>query len=109
MSGDLKNPSRSIPQGTLYGLGTTFFTYTVVILSLAFTVTRKSLYNDVNIIQDVRIEPPNRLPDPLECLAVLTRLDQRIRRSCPSWRVCYNFFLSSDGRDRRSKIASSNG
>lgn len=54
MSGDLKNPSRSIPKGTLSGLGLTFVTYTVVILTIASTATRKSLYRDVNIIQDVR-------------------------------------------------------
>ncbi|KAF3481624.1 uncharacterized protein GIQ15_04383 [Arthroderma uncinatum] len=55
MSGDLKNPSRSIPKGTLYGLGLTFFTYTAVILTLAASVTRESLYKDVNIIQDTSI------------------------------------------------------
>lgn len=53
MSGDLKNPSRSIPKGTLYGLALTFSTYTIVILTLAASVTRESLYRDVNIIQDV--------------------------------------------------------
>lgn len=53
MSGDLKNPSRSIPKGTLYGLGLTFITYSVVIIALAATITRQSFYTDVNIIQDV--------------------------------------------------------
>ncbi|OAX77732.1 hypothetical protein ACJ72_07967 [Emergomyces africanus] len=52
MSGDLKNPSKSIPKGTLCGLGVTLFTYTVVILAMASSITRQSLYNDVNIIQD---------------------------------------------------------
>jgi amino acid transporter len=81
MSGDLKDPSRSIPRGTLYGLGTTFFTYTVVILSLAFTVTRKSLYNDVNIMQDVRTEPPSWLLDPLKYL----RNADEVRRIYPAF------------------------
>lgn len=53
MSGNLKHPSKAIPKGTLYGLGVTLFTYAVVILSMACSLTRKSLYNDVNIIQDV--------------------------------------------------------
>lgn len=55
MSGDLKNPSKSIPKGTLFGLGTTFICYTLVILSMAATITRESFYRDVNIIQDVRL------------------------------------------------------
>ncbi|WEW61307.1 hypothetical protein PRK78_006797 [Emydomyces testavorans] len=55
MSGDLKNPSRAIPKGTLSGLGLTFVTYTVVILAIASTATRESLYKDVNIIQDINM------------------------------------------------------
>ena len=55
MSGDLKHPSKAIPKGTLYGLALTFATYTVVILALAATVTRDSLYHHANVIQDVSI------------------------------------------------------
>ena len=53
MSGDLKHPSKAIPKGTLYGLALTFVTYTVVILALAFTVTRETFYHNANVIQDV--------------------------------------------------------
>lgn len=53
MSGDLKHPSKAIPKGTLYGLALTFFTYVVVILSMAATITRASFYRNVNVIQDV--------------------------------------------------------
>ena len=55
MSGDLKTPSKSIPRGTLYGLALTFFSYTLVILAMAGSITRRSFYNDVNIIQDTNI------------------------------------------------------
>lgn len=55
MSGDLKNPSKSIPKGTLSGLGLTFFSYTLVILALAASVTRESLYRNVNIVQDTNM------------------------------------------------------
>lgn len=53
MSGDLKNPSKAIPKGTLYGLGLTFITYSIVIISMGTSITRESLYRDINIIQDV--------------------------------------------------------
>ncbi|KAL4950264.1 amino acid permease-domain-containing protein [Aspergillus filifer] len=55
MSGDLKNPSRSIPKGTLYGLGLTFILYTLVIFAMAASLTRESLYNNANVIQIANI------------------------------------------------------
>ncbi|KAI9370764.1 amino acid permease-domain-containing protein [Aspergillus egyptiacus] len=51
MSGDLKNPSKSIPKGTLAGLAMTFFLYTLVILAMAASITRASLYNNANVVQ----------------------------------------------------------
>ncbi|OOQ88376.1 putative cation chloride cotransporter [Penicillium brasilianum] len=53
MSGDLKNPSKSIPKGTLAGLALTFISYLLVILAMAASVTRQSFYNNVNVIQIV--------------------------------------------------------
>lgn len=55
MSGDLKNPSRSIPKGTLWGLATTFVLYTLVILSMAATITRGSFLRNANVIQDTNM------------------------------------------------------
>ena len=55
MSGDLKNPSRSIPAGTLYGLALTFASYALVILAMAASITRKSFYDNVNVIQDTNL------------------------------------------------------
>jgi len=57
MSGDLRNPSKSIPKGTLHGLLLTFVAYTMVILSMGATIKRESLYKDLNIIQDVCCAP----------------------------------------------------
>jgi potassium/chloride transporter 9 len=51
MSGDLKHPSKAIPKGTLYGLGLTFVLYTVVIIAMAASIGRESLYNNTNVIQ----------------------------------------------------------
>ena len=53
MSGDLKHPSKAIPKGTLAGLALTIVTYTIVVFSMAATVTRESFYNNVNVVQDV--------------------------------------------------------
>ena len=53
MSGDLKNPSVSIPRGTLGGMGLTFFIYVAVIFAMATTVTRNTLYTDISVMQDV--------------------------------------------------------
>ncbi|KAI5838604.1 amino acid permease-domain-containing protein [Morchella snyderi] len=55
MSGDLKNPSKSIPRGTLHGLMLTFVAYTLVILSMGATIRRESLYKNLNIIQDINV------------------------------------------------------
>ncbi|KAG9229662.1 amino acid permease-domain-containing protein [Amylocarpus encephaloides] len=55
MSGDLRNPSKSIPKGTLYGLATTFVLYTLVILAMAATITRSSFARNSNVIQDTNV------------------------------------------------------
>ncbi|CAG8970971.1 hypothetical protein HYALB_00000952 [Hymenoscyphus albidus] len=55
MSGDLRNPSKSIPKGTLYGLATTFVLYTLVILAMAGTIARSSFVNNANVIQDTNV------------------------------------------------------
>lgn len=55
MSGDLRKPSKSIPKGTLWGLLSTFILYVLVILSLGATVSRRLLYNDVDIIRSTNL------------------------------------------------------
>ncbi|CCE65896.1 hypothetical protein TPHA_0N01150 [Tetrapisispora phaffii CBS 4417] len=53
MSSELRKPSKSIPKGTLWGLLFTFLCYAVVVLSMGCSIPRKSLYEDVQIIQSV--------------------------------------------------------
>ncbi|OCT46480.1 cation chloride cotransporter [Cladophialophora carrionii] len=55
MSGDLKNPSSSIPRGTLAGLGLTFVAYTLVIVAMGASITRESFYRNVNVVQDASV------------------------------------------------------
>ncbi|EEB08255.1 arginine transporter Can1 [Schizosaccharomyces japonicus yFS275] len=57
MSGDLRNPSRSIPVGTLASLVTTVVIYFLVIVVLASSLSRYSLLFDLQILQDVNIHP----------------------------------------------------
>lgn len=44
MSGDLRDPARSIPRGTLLAVGAGFIVYLLVPAMLAFTVPREELY-----------------------------------------------------------------
>lgn len=55
MSGDLKNPSVSIPAGTLKGLLLTFISYSLVIITMGACISRDMLYNDVQVLQNVNI------------------------------------------------------
>jgi potassium/chloride transporter 9 len=58
MSGDLRNPSKSIPSGTLWAMLSTLVAYSLVILSMASSISRRSLLRDANIIQDTNIWAP---------------------------------------------------
>jgi amino acid transporter len=44
MSGDLKNPAKDIPKGTLFAVGAGFLTYMLVPVMLAFSVPREGLW-----------------------------------------------------------------
>jgi potassium/chloride transporter 9 len=58
MSGDLKDPSRSIPHGTLWAMLTTFIIYFVVILSLAASTTHDSFLANNNAISLINLSQP---------------------------------------------------
>lgn len=50
MSGDLSDPSRAIPRGTLAGLLLTFLMYALVIIALGLSVSRSLLVWDLDVI-----------------------------------------------------------
>ncbi|XP_074507400.1 solute carrier family 12 member 9-like isoform X1 [Sebastes fasciatus] len=58
MSGDLKNPSYSIPRGTLAAVLTTFITYNLLSLLVAWTCDRHLLLKDYSFLGDINIWPP---------------------------------------------------
>eukprot|EP00931_Biecheleriopsis_adriatica_P101101 TRINITY_DN76312_c0_g1_i1.p1 TRINITY_DN76312_c0_g1~~TRINITY_DN76312_c0_g1_i1.p1 ORF type:complete len:874 (-),score=174.89 TRINITY_DN76312_c0_g1_i1:81-2648(-) len=51
LSGDLKDPGRSIPLGTLAAVSTAFFCYVLLIVGQAGTVDRNMLQYDMNVMQ----------------------------------------------------------
>ena len=53
MSGDLKNPKRDIPTGTMLAIGTGFIIYTLLALFLYFNVDAQILRSDNNIFMKI--------------------------------------------------------
>uniref|UniRef100_UPI0037E74B34 solute carrier family 12 member 9-like n=1 Tax=Semicossyphus pulcher TaxID=241346 RepID=UPI0037E74B34 len=58
MSGDLKNPSYSIPRGTLAAVIITFITYNLLSLLVAWSCERPLLQKDYSFLGDINIWPP---------------------------------------------------
>ncbi|XP_067461961.1 solute carrier family 12 member 9-like isoform X2 [Thunnus thynnus] len=58
MSGDLKNPSYSIPRGTLAAVLITFITYNLLSLLAASSCDRHLLQRDYSFLGDINIWPP---------------------------------------------------
>uniref|UniRef100_A0A5S6QZ04 Solute carrier family 12 member 9 n=1 Tax=Trichuris muris TaxID=70415 RepID=A0A5S6QZ04_TRIMR len=55
MSGDLKDPVKSIPLGELAGLGVSVLLALIFILSLGAVGERSALHNDINFVQKVSL------------------------------------------------------
>lgn len=58
MSGDLKNPKRDIPRGTLSAIAVGFVIYSGLALVFAFFVDREVLLNDYNFLLKVSLYAP---------------------------------------------------
>ncbi|KAK1253417.1 hypothetical protein MKX07_001494 [Trichoderma sp. CBMAI-0711] len=58
MSGDLRNPSKSIPNGTLWATLTTFIVYFIVIISMASATTHESFLANDNVISLTSLYAP---------------------------------------------------
>lgn len=58
MSGDLRNPSKAIPKGTLWATLTTFIAYFIVIISMAASTTHESLLANDNVISLTSLSAP---------------------------------------------------
>ncbi|OLY79271.1 putative transporter, partial [Smittium mucronatum] len=53
MSGSLKNPSQSIPKGTLYAIALTMVTYLSMVVLLGSSTSRVSLKLNMNVLQEI--------------------------------------------------------
>ncbi|KAK8058753.1 hypothetical protein PG994_009201 [Apiospora phragmitis] len=58
MSGDLLNPSKAIPKGTLWSMFSTLILYLLVIMSMAASITRESLLLQINVISITNLWSP---------------------------------------------------
>ncbi|KAL4221557.1 hypothetical protein ACF0H5_019814 [Mactra antiquata] len=58
MSGELKDPSKSIPQGTLAAVFFTFCTYFVEVILVGGSCDRNLLINNYIFLQDINLWPP---------------------------------------------------
>ncbi|KAL6878997.1 amino acid permease-like protein [Trichoderma novae-zelandiae] len=58
MSGDLRNPSKAIPNGTLWATLTTFIVYFTVIISMAAATTHESFLANDNVISLTSLYAP---------------------------------------------------
>ncbi|KAM0324082.1 hypothetical protein ACHAQA_008271 [Verticillium albo-atrum] len=58
MSGDLRDPSKAIPKGTLWAMLTTFIAYLVVIFSMAASTTHASFLRNTNVIPLTNLSAP---------------------------------------------------
>ncbi|XP_064392785.1 solute carrier family 12 member 9-like [Halichondria panicea] len=58
ISGDLKNPSYSIPQGTLLACGITMLIYAILFTFIAFTVPRELMLHNYNYLQYINVFAP---------------------------------------------------
>ncbi|MCH6257548.1 hypothetical protein MLD52_13385 [Puniceicoccaceae bacterium K14] len=57
MSGDLKDPSRSIPKGTIYAVIFTFFVYLAQLIWLALSFDRETLLTDSLAMKQIALVP----------------------------------------------------
>ena len=58
LSGDQKNPEKSIPTGTLWAVLTSFITYLALVISFAGAFDRLVLLNDLNLFQNASLKTP---------------------------------------------------
>ncbi|KAJ1928282.1 hypothetical protein IWQ60_002191 [Tieghemiomyces parasiticus] len=88
MSGDLRNPGRSIPRGTLGGMALTCSVYLLLVIGLGCTTSRDTLLRNYNVLQDISVFPPmvalgalsTAFTSTLTCIILASKILQAIGR-----------------------------
>ena len=58
MSGDLEDPKKSIPKGTIAAIAVGFFVYIALIIFLSFYIDSETLKSDYNILMNIALYAP---------------------------------------------------
>jgi amino acid transporter len=58
MSGDLKDPKKSIPRGTLYAIGVGLVVYIILVVFMAYTIDAEVLKTDYNVLMKISFFAP---------------------------------------------------
>lgn len=109
MSGDLKDPTRSIPRGTLWAVAFTFLVYGFQLVWLSLGATREELITNALVMKTISVAPPliiaglwaATLSSALASLVAAPRTMQALAKD----RVIPHFLSKGHGPSKEPRIA----
>lgn len=109
MSGDLKEPSKSIPRGTLWAIGVTFVVYAAQMIWLSYNASREDLLTNNLVMKRISVFPPlifaglwaATISSALASLVGAPRTLQALGRD----RVVPQFFGRGHGKQNEPRVA----
>lgn len=109
MSGDLKDPTKSIPRGTLWAVGATFVIYLMQLVWLSLGASREDLIENALVMKTISVAPPlviaglwaATLSSALASLVAAPRTMQALAKD----RVMPRFLAKGHGPSKEPRIA----
>ncbi|MBD5780793.1 amino acid permease [Pelagicoccus sp. NFK12] len=109
MSGDLKDPTKSIPRGTLWAVGATFVVYLMQLVWLSLGASREDLIENALVMKTISVAPPlviaglwaATLSSALASLVAAPRTMQALAKD----RVMPRFLAKGHGPSKEPRIA----